>query len=305
MRHRTICQVLLVLSIFLWATAPALSTPWPEEDACAFAVPVSLNNNVWMEGIASMKSELFAMDVGAPGILGLEATASGSDENEPFLFFLGTTCTTIDRNHPAPGKAASFVHIDHSARSHMVEVREPGTYFVRVVAADPLRELGNYRLNNRFVERAPDWAEGLNESEDEEIDIDEWDEDILSLETRIPTFCSGDREGGAGELSWCATSLALGELARGKLSNPWNGFAYYTFTLDRPEILSIEIASSTDTFWTLYDLSGNRLAAFGDGGDNAIIKVLPPGRYTLRAESLFGSEGAYYLLVRPEVDLIE
>ncbi len=320
MRHKKIHSTLPFLFLFGWLAAPAQSTSLPEQGACNHAMPVPLNDTGLMSGIASTESDLFALDVPAPGILGLEVSAQSSDSTGPALFFLGRTCVSMDHAVPLRDTGA-FVSIDQSSRGHLIEVRVPGTYFMRVLAVDPLRELESYKLSSRFVEGAWQWSAALNKNDDD-IDIDEWDEEILSLtasspedpveawlEARFRAFCGQERGADPGDFTWCATPVAPGKVARGELFSPWGeDVDYFTFTLDRTRVLSIEGASSASTLLSLYDLLGNRLGLSShhrQGDSFGILRVLSAGRYMLRVEGLYGSAGSYQVVVRPEVGRID
>ncbi len=317
MRQKSMHRILFTLLVLVWPTLSAESAPWAPREACATAVSAPLNDAVRMNGLAGTRSDLFALEIPSPGILGVEVTASGTERTEPILLFLGSTCPTIDHILPARHAGNPFTYLNHSADSHIVEIRTPGVYFLRVIAADPLRTLDHYKLSSRFLTKSQQWSEAL--SKDDDIDIDEWDEDILSDNLisppaasallTLPELCGQGREADLGTHIWCPTPLIPGELIEGELSSPWGDDRHhFTFELERPRVFRIEASGSVEIFLTLYDPTGNRLAISereDEGRTSGILKVLPSGQYRLRVEGLFGSQGPYRLIIHPELGLVE
>ena len=99
------------------------------------------------------------------------------------------------------------------------------------------------------------------------------------------------------ELALCATALRFAEERAGRLEAPW-GDDVDTFTFTLSEVRTVEFSSTgdIDTFATLFDAGGHRLATDDDSGEGEnfrLVKTLAPGRYWLRVAGTGGAEGVY------------
>ncbi len=105
----------------------------------------------------------------------------------------------------------------------------------------------------------------------------------------------------ANDLMRCAIPLRLGGSFLARLEAPRKDDRdYYSLVLNRAQRVRISTAGTTDTFGTLYDARGRRLASADGGGEGenfAFEANLATGRYFVRVEGMVGSEGEYRLRV--------
>lgn len=114
-------------------------------------------------------------------------------------------------------------------------------------------------------------------------------------ETCVPAGEADDH----GDTVSCASPLVLGRSVGGEIGNAW-GDDGDVFELVLSGLTTVEIATSggSDTYGTLFDHRGQRLAVDDDGagdGNFRIVTTLGPGRYFVRVESAAAAD-AYELL---------
>jgi hypothetical protein len=112
-------------------------------------------------------------------------------------------------------------------------------------------------------------------------------------------LCRGYEADDHGDVTDCATPLALATSATGRIGNDWNDDVdVFSVTLAAPASLRIATRGSGDTAGSLYDRFGQRLAMDDDSGDGTnfrIAKTLESGQYFIRVEGGKGAAGSYEL----------
>ena len=97
----------------------------------------------------------------------------------------------------------------------------------------------------------------------------------------------------------CATEVGLCGSVGGEIDNDWDDdHDVFVFELDATRTVRIETSGQVDTFGSLYDRRGQRLAATDTGGEDAnfqLLRTLSAGVYFVRIEGSAGSRGAYEL----------
>ena len=256
-------------------------------------------------GIGSECFEAYA----PPGIFKLDVAVPGGAAAEPRLSFHGRADGTTGE------RRSSFSYVERSATSLLLDIHARGTYFFCVAAQDPSLRLEEYKLANAHVSRIDMKVEVYEE--------DEPDPDSLrygcgggvkdhpadaGLGPRDPRFrralaeiCRSTEADDHGDTAACATVFDPGHAVAGEILND-RGDDHDFFALRLTELRTIEITTTggTDTFGSLHDRSGHRLAADDDGGDGGnfrIAKTLAPGWYFVRIEGRHRSEGTYDLSV--------
>ncbi|MCP3962359.1 MAG: hypothetical protein GY719_31335 [bacterium] len=129
-------------------------------------------------------------------------------------------------------------------------------------------------------------------------DLEPWDprlRDVLAI------MCRSGEVDDHGDTVACATRSNLGHAVVGEIRNDWgDDLDFFTFRLNELRTVEIGTAGWTDTFGSLYDRSGHRLATDDDSGDGdnfRIATTLAPGWYFVRVEGQLRDEGAYSLSV--------
>ncbi len=299
---------IILLTLLAVAGSPALM-------ALAPATPVALDTTVRTHGEASGEPQRFAVEIAEAGLLVLEVAVPGSAAVEAKLdLFAGEGLTRIEES---PTRLVLVVAAGSS-----------GTVSFGVAAQDPRRGLGRYKLTSGFVALAshqgerfaaspPPFAEKTTEGEEGEEG--EEDEEELEIEPNFaspspppplppaqaafpspwPDLCRQGEGDDHGDTLTCATPLHPGRSVAAEIRNRWSDDED-VFRLRLTEMRTVEVATSgdTDTFGSLYDGHGHRLAAADDGGAGSnfrIVKTLSPGLYYLRIEGADAAEG-YYLL---------
>ena len=215
-----------------------------------------------------------------------------------------------------------------------VAVEGPGDYRFEVLPQDPQKPLGTVRLDTLWLgqdtvlaantaysttededdpwtEIEPDTATlldapghlGVNRSEaseDEEpwteIEPDTWILDPTDACVRQVRGHGWDRH---GDTFACATPLLItAGVPTADLSTAMDRDVFVV-TLERQRTLVFESTGGTDTFASLFDHRGLRLAMDDDGGEGKnfrLVATLPAGRYALRVEGTHGAVGEYGLI---------
>ncbi len=122
------------------------------------------------------------------------------------------------------------------------------------------------------------------------------------LATRRGELCPRLEADDHGDTFACATPVRLDQSLHGELRDGWS-FDEDIFVFSLAKVATIEITTrgDADTFGSLYDRFGHRLARDDDSGAGAnlrIVKTLAPGRYYLRLEGSRRATGSYSLSVR-------
>ncbi len=269
------------------------------------ATVIELNTDLRAVGSDAMPVQCYKAYVDLPGNLSINVSVLGPSPVEPRLDFFSQASTG------PPLIGPSFTYIERYAGSMWLEIRAPGTYLFCVAAQDPLFRLDEYKLTNSFVSGL-----GLKNGDPDEEEPDPYSRPVASGEAPIATdarlwdrrlygvlalMCRSGEVDDHGDTVACATTLDPGDALTGEIWNDWGDDQdFFAFRLT--ELQTVEIATTgwTDTFGSLYDRSGHRLATDDDGGsgDNfRIAKTLTPGWYYVRIEGRQRSEGAYALSV--------
>ncbi len=127
----------------------------------------------------------------------------------------------------------------------------------------------------------------------------------VSCQTRdmalLGHICQQNRTDDHSSAFRCATPLLLGTEVEAEIRDPWgNDRDLFTFAVEEMMRVRIETIGGSDTLGGLYDQNGYRLRVDDDGGDETnfrIVKTLSPGRYYVRVEGGYDTEGAYRLRV--------
>lgn len=231
--------------------------------------------------------ECFATRLAAKGRLTLDVAVPGPAAAEPRLEFLGRACEE-------PGSAGrSHRYEKRSAAAMSIAIGQPGSYVFCVAAQDPGRPLEELKVRTGFAAAA-----FAKEGDPEE---DEPPPDPKARARAIRAICRLGEVDDHGDSPFCATPLH--RRAGGELGNDWgDDHDYFVLTVGELETFRIRSTGETDTFGSLYDHRGYRIAADDDGGPGAnfrIVKTLVPGRYWIRVEGRGGAEGAYRLHADP------
>jgi hypothetical protein len=205
------------------------------------------------------------------GNLWVEAQVPGWSEGEPRLELKdcarGESHLEIQRQLPD---------------SLWLEVQGLERLVVCLSAQDPAQDLGEYLLQSVFVPSSP------FKGDPEE---DEPDPHPLTVQPSDEP-CHRLRQDDHADTRRCAEALRLGEVVEGRFDQGgrWDGDVF-VFAIREMQTLQFETSGDSDTFGTLTDADGFRLA-WSDGGgkgDNFhFIKTLVPGRYFLRVDGRAG-----------------
>ncbi len=200
--------------------------------------------------------------------------------------------------------ASRFAYLARTPSSLWLEIREAGSYWFCVDAADTERQLGEYKLRAVF--------RGRKEGEDpDEVEVDPEPRIVSglkavwwsrSLRRRLDALCSAGQTDDHGDVFACATALRLGQTVDGRIWSPWGGDDdVFVFAVNDFQTVEIKASGEADTFGALYDSHGQRLAVGedGSGGESfRIVRTLGPGWYFVRVEGRHYSEGPYRLSVK-------
>jgi hypothetical protein len=273
------------LAFFLGLVAVSTSvfaeTP---SDSCETFTAIDLNTTLRVQGKDSVEAQCFEVDAVAAGHLWLDIAVPGSARALPRLDFSAQACGGTQ------AEDEGFTYVRRRAASLWLEILVPGSYSFCVAAQDPSLRLGEYKLTAAFVSGGP-----------ETLVPGDPDEDEPDPETLLDERCRLGEVDDHGDMFACATAIHLGPAVAGEIRNGW-GDDEDVFTFRLGELGTVEIATTgeTDTFGSLYDESGQRLAADDDGGNAAnfrMAKTLVPGWYFVRVEGRHRDEGAYRLVV--------
>ena len=270
-------------------------TPFREPPLTAVAINDTLNHHAGSE-------EHFAIEISEPGILDVELSVPGPALAEPKLLLV------------ARCRSSAVRVLSRSVSQLLVAVDHSGTYYFRGASQDALTPLGAYKLTTAFTALDPAGLDpaGLRpldpkgDPDPEVIEIDA-DEGTIEIDpgSRIrQELCRAAEVDDHADRFLCATAVNLGSRVSGAVnSRPWdddNDLFVVDFDGHPGEpirTIVIETRGETDTFGSLYDRFGHRLAKDDDGGpaDNfRIVKTLAPGTYFIRVE---GRQGPYSLAV--------
>ncbi|RMH17473.1 MAG: hypothetical protein D6696_15670 [Acidobacteria bacterium] len=312
-------------SLPFWLTAAIASICVVAAPLAAVNVlPLSPSETLQMPGLAAGDEDRFEIEVATPGLLAIEVAAPGYDDVELGVDLLGAACA-------AAGSGRCTARIGQRSLRHLVlAIATPGTYRIRVGAVDRRQATAPYRLATRFLAAghrrpAPDashagddgveeWESEIlplapqpmpeiagNHAESGDDGVEEWESEILPLRLAALPWCDGPEQ---ADVALCASRLLAGTpvaaaLDDGRLAD----YDHFAFTLRRPSIVRLETRGSADTFGTLYDRHGHRLAAADGGGTGqnfVLVAALGPGRYVVRVEAASPAIGPYRLSLESE-----
>ena len=287
---------------------------------------------VWRaSGPAAAESQCFVLDVATPGILTVEARVPSAIESEPRLI-------AIDPPGPGSVLARQASHLTFQASAGPwrfcasaqdprlgLEELEVVTAFVEHVPGkngNPDDDGGNGE-DPREIEIEPDGlvagpcVSGFHKSNPDDDGGN--GEDPREIEIEPDGFAAGScalalaqaelchRLDGAsghddhGDTFLCATPAFRGLALEGELFDAsGDDHDVFELTVTRLETIELRTSGEVDTFGSLYDSRGYRLATGEDGGDGEnfrLVKTLLPGRYFIQVESARRDEGVYRLHV--------
>lgn len=283
---------IILLTLLTAAGTPALMAQAP-------ATPVALDTTLRTHGDASGAPQLYAVEIPAAGLLVVEVAVPGSAEVEAKLDLVA---------------GEGLTRIAESPTRLVVAARSSGTVTFGLAAQDPRRALGRYKLMSGFVPApsAQPFPEKTTEGEEDEEELEiEPNSDSPSVpppplqlaratfDSPWPDLCRQGEGDDHGDTLTCATPLDPDRTVAAEIRNRWGDDAD-VFRLRLTELRTVEVATSgdADTFGSLYDRHGHRLATDDDGGAGRnfrIVKTLSPGLYYLRIEGPHAAEGCYLL----------
>ncbi|MCP3964587.1 MAG: hypothetical protein GY719_42705 [bacterium] len=313
---RTFACILTGLLLLAAGNAPAEA-----RSLCSASDELALNTTHRSPWGAGASRDCYRLSIPAPGILTLDVSAPSSPEAEPRLDFLGESA-------PEGQGAGRYRLLEQRPRGVIVEVEAPGTFFLTVASEDPEQPLAGYKLRNAFVgediatpagivfcdpvlpespggedsftpRRFDEGTALLTKAVDDDEDDEVWE---LSLGPDHPALrrlvsCGLGEVDDHGDTALCATLLAVDGSAAGTLGNAvGDDEDFFTFDLDRQRTVEIKVLEAAAGHVSLYNIQGLRLGASSASAPAArLVRTLPPGRYYLRVQSLWGSEEAYVL----------
>lgn len=233
------------------------------------------------EGFAG-EAHCYRLDLATPGLLHLGLSVASWLPSGAQLALLG-----------GDGVPADLETLERSAAERLV-LAPAGSFWLEITGEDPDAPLPAYRLGARFVAITKSETDGEIEIEPEELRTRCGQEPPLG-----DLLCRDAVADDHGDALVCATPFE--NRIAGELGNGWGDDAdVFRFRLRRWQTVEIFTDGDADTYGTLYDRAGQRLAAGDDGGEGRnfrLLRILGPGTYFVRVEGV-DAAGAYGLSVR-------
>ncbi len=171
------------LAFWLVVVAPLQAAP---AAACQDASTLPLDHPI-AGYVTAQEAERYAIEVERSGFLVIEARGSGP--MQPIVRFLGPDCTSTVSNLPIPAIRGRHLH----------RVKDPGTYFVEITAADPD---GSYLLHAWWAEDSLPTKEEMAEA-DELVGCLPAKEEMAEADEFVGCLSTKEEMAEADELAGC------------------------------------------------------------------------------------------------------
>ena len=175
-----------------------------------------------------------------------------------------------------------------------------------------LDDTGIEKVDEQQVDPDPNGI--LDDTGIEKVDEQQVDPDPNGIDGKLETivivheendlagsYCRNSKTDDHSDLTACATALSVGTTIAGQIENQWGDDAdVFAIEISSPQTLLITTTGETDTFGSLRDQFGQRLASSNDSGDSTnfrIVKSLDVGLHFLVVEGARGSEGPFELTI--------
>ncbi len=287
---RRTLQYLLSLSVLIFSSATTPTSASPQH--CSNVPSIGLDETLRGESLQAGEPDCYRVRTPATGLLMFDLAVPGTTTAEPRLGLLGAYCERPPR-----------VDVIERSASHLLVLSDAQELTVCAGAQDPHAELGEYKLRATFLELND---AGIQKAEQAEVEPDPFigcqqkaEQAEVEPDPFTGALCRNQDLDDHSDHRMCATAIELGRNIAGEIDNGWgDDHDVFVFELTAAQTVRVESSGAVDTFGGLYDRRGQRLAAAGDGGQDAnfrLVKTLLPGVYFVRIEGAPWSEGAYAL----------
>ncbi len=307
---KTIAKCYKTIAILCFLMVPGAAMALDDiESPCADAELLPLNTSLRSYRDLGGESHFFKLEVPEAGLVTLDVAVPGPALGEAKIGLFHRDC---GRTNPLPSE---FAMIERTPTRLALFAKVPGTYLFAVAAQSSQSILSQYRVTAGFVtaDVLGRITIGKLGEDDNELDLEPdadpdpppglWflDDD---LQVAMQKLCQQLKIDDHGDTFACATLLGPQPKETGTILNSWGDDQdFFLFMLTETHTIQIATTGPTDTFGTLYDRHGHRLAMgdSGGSGDNfRIVKTLSPGYYFVRVEGSRAAEGPYTILVQSQ-----